>query len=103
MYQHKPKRGFFVHERHWLPSLTCADHALTLQHSVLVIAPLRKTRMTKLKIMCTFPLDICGTPIEIGGIDLDSLEIASGVQVINHLVSLFTKKTHSKMLMATKI
>ena len=53
--------------------------------------------------MHTFLLVMRGTPTKIGGLNPRYLEITSGAQAIQHLVSLFTSDTHSKILLVTEI
>ena len=69
----------------------------------MLLAPLRKALLQKLKVMCTFPLVMCGASVAIGKLDLCSLEITCGAQAINHLVSFFTSCTPSKLLLITSI
>ena len=54
-------------------------------------------------IMRTFTLVNFGTPTEIGGIDLCSLEFTAIVQSINHLAYFLTTNTRLKMLITTRI
>ena len=69
----------------------------------MVLAPLHKSLLRKLKLMRTFPLVMRSAPAAIGGLDLRSLEITSGAQAIHHLVSLFTSCAPSKLLLITTI
>ena len=53
--------------------------------------------------MRAFPLVMRAAPISLGGLGLHSLEITSGTQAIQHLISLFTSQTPSKLLLTTAI
>ena len=69
----------------------------------MLLAPLHKALLQKLKLMCTFPLEMRGTPAAIGGLGVSSLEITCGAQAIHRLVSLFMSCTPSKLLLITAI
>ena len=69
----------------------------------MILAPVHKALLQKLKVMRTFPLVMRGNPSAIGGLDLRSLQITFGAQAIHHLVSLFTSCTPSKLLSITAI
>lgn len=69
----------------------------------MVLAPLHKSLLRKLKVMQTFPLVMRSAPESICGLDLRSLKITSGAQAIHHLVSLFTSCTPSKLFLITAI
>ena len=98
-----PQDVLFGYERYWIPSLIFASPVLTIPHSGSILALLHKALLPKLKIMRAFPLVMRSSPTDIGGINLRSLEITSGVQAIQHLVSLFTNKTAAKLLLVTAI
>ena len=98
-----PQDVFFGHEKYWIPALEFAAPFLTIPHNGVLLAPLHKDILPKLKIMRTFPLVMCEAPAAIGGLDLRSLEIPSGVQVIHYLVSLFTSYNPSKLLLITAV
>ena len=68
-----------------------------MPHDGVLLAPLREHILPKLKIMSAFPLVMRETPTGVGGLDLRSLEITSGVQAMHNLVSLFTSP--SKLLL----
>ena len=84
-----PQEVLFGYERCWLTLLTFVSLVLTIAHSGSILAP-HKDLLPKLKIACTFLLIMNSVPTEVGGLSLYSLEIKSGVQVIQHLVSLLT-------------
>ena len=67
------------------------------------LPPLHKASLPKLKIMRKFPLVMRKAPVDIEGLDLRSLEIPSGVQVIHYLISLFTSYNPSKLLLITAV
>ena len=90
-----PQDVLFGYERYWLPSLECAALVLTISHSDVLLPPLHKALLQKLKVMGIFPLVMSGAPAAIGGLDLRSLEINSGSQTIHHQVSLLTTFTPS--------
>ena len=69
----------------------------------MLLAPLHKAFLQKLKLMDKFPLVMRGAPADIGRIDLCSLEITWGMQAIHHLLSLFTSCTPSKLLLIAGI
>ena len=69
----------------------------------MILAPVHKALLQKLKVMRTFPLVMRGTPSAIGGLDLRSLEITFGAQAIHHLVSLFTSCAPLKLLLIAAI
>ena len=98
-----PQDILFGYERGWLPSLRFAVLVLTIPRSGMVLAPLHKDSLRKLKVIRTFPLFMRSAPESMGGLDLRSLEITSGAQSIYHLVSLFTSCTPSKLLLITAI
>ena len=77
-----PQDIFFGYKRYWLPSTSFAAPALTLPHSSFILDPLRKSLLQELKIMYTFPLIMKSVPIEIGGLNLRSLETSAGVQAL---------------------
>ena len=76
---------------------------MNIPHVGSILDPLHKYLLTQLKIMCTFILIMRSVPTEVGVLNLRSLEIASGIQDIQHLVSLFTSDTPTKLLLLTKI
>ena len=73
-----PQEILFGYGRHWLPSLEFEATFLTIPHSGMVLAPLHKALLRKLKVMYTFPLVTRSAPAAIGRLDLRSLEITSG-------------------------
>ena len=98
-----PQDVFFGYEKYWIPALEFASPVLTMPHNGMLLAPLHKAILPKLKIMRTFPLVMREAPVAIGGLDLHSIEITCGVKAIHHLVSLFTSYTPSKLLLSTAI
>ena len=89
---------FFGYERHWLSPLTFSSTVLIIPHSGTILDPLHKDVRPKLKIMGIFQLIIRNATQGIGGFNLHSLETTSGVQDIQHIVSMFTSDTPSKLL-----
>ena len=69
----------------------------------MLLAPMHRAILPKLKIMCASPLVMRAAPAALGGLGLHSLEITSGIQAIQHLISLFTSYTPSKLLLITTI
>ena len=94
---------YFGYETYWIPALTHAAPVLTIPHKGTFLAPLHRAILPKLRIMRTFPLVMREAPVAIGGLGLQSLEISSGIQAIQHLISLFTSHTPSKLLLITAI
>ena len=64
-----PQDVLFEHESHWLPALKFAAPVLTISHNGSLLAPLRKSLLQKLKVMCKFPLVMRSDPAAIGGFD----------------------------------
>ena len=85
-----------------MPSLTFEFPVLTIPKGGTILAPLHKALMPKLKIMGTFPLMMRSVPKEIGDLNMRYLEITSSIQDIQHLVSLPTSDTPSKLLILTE-
>ena len=81
-----PQDVFFGYEKYWIPALEYAAPVLTIPHNGMLLAPLHRAILPKLKIMRTFPIVIREAPAAISGLDLRSLEITSGVQAIQHLI-----------------
>ena len=67
------------------------------------MSTLRDNLLPKLKIMKTFPLEMRSDHACIGGINLGSLEATSGIQDTNHLVSLFSRRTPTPILICATI
>lgn len=94
-----PQDVFFGHERFWLPSIIFAAPVLAIPCNVSILALLYKALVPKIKVMKTFPTSLRSAPSPIGGLGLRSLEITSGVQAINDLISLISSSTAFKLLL----
>ena len=68
-----------------------------------ILAPLHRALLPKIKLMMTFPTSLRSAPVSIGGLDLQSAEITSRVQEINHLILLITISTPSKLLLISAL
>lgn len=73
---------FFGHEKHWIPALVHVTPVFTTLHNGMLLAPLHRAILPKLRIMRAFPLVMRAALAALDRLGLHSLEIGSSAQAI---------------------
>ena len=89
----------FGYEQCWIFVITYTSLVITIPHGNSILSTLHAALLPNLKVMRTFTLVMRSDPACIGGINFVSLEVISGAQDINHLVSIFYSITPTPVLM----
>ena len=84
-----------------MQAISFPSPVITLNYDDNMLAPLHKELLLKTNAMCTFTVIIRSELAELGGIDIGSLEVTTGINAIHHLISLFNSKTPSHVLTTT--
>ena len=76
---------------------------LTFTSESNILSTLRATLLPKLGVMKTFPIVMRSTPVHLGGLNLQSVEVDALAQVLHRLISLYAAETPTKLLLKTII
>ena len=89
----------FGYLHYWWPLLKYSAPVLSFSIDMNVLVKLHTMLLPKLGVMKIFPMIMRSLPTFLKGLNLQRLEVKAIAQVIHHLVSLYSSKTLTKLLL----